>query len=227
MSINKRELETQLSDQPIDFSKLAGVEYHRFNKGDIIIDIGEEPQFICIMLSGKCKRIKYSEKGNELILQTYSKGALLGGVILYSNLISTSKIIAIKTTSCYRIPKTLFLKLLDSNIWLMKKFLDQVIAEHMTLIVNFNSKQDRRTSNSICRFLLDNAKETSDGNLLVGKIYSNAEISRYIGIHKVTAARIISQLIREGAIERTPNGIVLTDVETLQLYAQNKRSMIY
>ena len=109
----------------------------------------------------------------------------------------------------------------------MKKFLDQLIAEHMTLIINFNSKQDGRTPNLICRFLLDNAKETPDGRLLVNKIYSNAEVSRYLGIHKVTAARIISQLRHEGLIERTANGIFLLDVDTLQLYAQNKRTMTY
>lgn len=227
MSTQQATITNQLSDQPIDFSKLEGVEYCRFNKGDVIIDIGEEPQSICIIVNGRCKRIKYSDKGNELILQSYGKGALVGGVILYRDLISTSKIVATKTTFCYRIPKKLFLSLLDKNIWLMKKFLDQLIAEHMTLIINFNSKQDGRTPNLICRFLLDNAKETPDGRLLVNKIYSNAEVSRYLGIHKVTAARIISQLRHEGLIERTANGIFLLDVDTLQLYAQNKRTMTY
>ncbi|MPN61807.1 hypothetical protein SDC9_209551 [bioreactor metagenome] len=66
-----------------------------------------------------------------------------------------------------------------------------------------------------------------NGKLAVRKACTNVEISKFLGIHPVTAARIIKCLIDEKVIIRCRNGLTILDENKLKEYAQETRTMTY
>lgn len=211
----------------MNYGTLAGAMPFVYEKGDCIIHTGEGAEYIYYITEGTCKRIKYSDKGDEIIMTKYRQGDLLCVVMVYSGLPSASEIVANEKVCGYRIPKHSFLDALDHDVAIAKHVIDQVLIEHMSLMQKFRSKQERRSAAFLCQFLLNQAHEKEDGKRIVRKQYNNVEISRYLGIHAVTSARIISALKNEGVIKRTKEGLEITDKEKLTDFAKNKKILKY
>ena len=64
--------------------------------------------------------------------------------------------------------------------------------------------------------------------MLVNKTYSNyGEISKFLGIHKVTVARIMKSLKEKGLIKIDKDGIIILDQEELAEFAQGNKLISY
>jgi CRP/FNR family cyclic AMP-dependent transcriptional regulator len=210
----------------MDFSKLPGATYCRFNKGHYLLKHGEVPEFVYVIVSGRLKRVMINDKGDEMVMERFGRGDLVCIVMVCANIPGASNIIAEKEVYCYKIPKDVFLKEMKTNIELTQKVLDKVIKMHLQLRGLYRYRQEGHTPNYLCSFLLKNAQE-KNGQLILDKSFSNAEIGRLLGIHRVTAARIINKLKHEQILYRNSQGLVLLDIEELKLYAQNKKFLNY
>lgn len=210
----------------MDFSKIPEATYGRFKKGHYLVKQGEVPEYVYAIVSGRLKRVMINDKGDEMIMERFGRGDLVCIVMVCANAPSASNIIVEKEVYCYKIPKDIFLNEMNTNIELMRKVLDKVINMHLQLRGLYRYRQEGHTPNYLCSFLLKNAQE-KNGRLILDKTFTNAEIGRLLGIHRVTAARIINKLKHEQVISRTPEGLVLLDIEELKQYAQNKKFLSY
>ena len=59
------------------------------------------------------------------------------------------------------------------------------------------------------------------------KIYTNVNIAAQLGVHKVTATRIINILQKEGIVERTKKGLLIKDLSRLNEYAIMDKQLKY
>ncbi|MGI6225309.1 MAG: Crp/Fnr family transcriptional regulator [Peptococcales bacterium] len=211
----------------MDFSKLPGVKYCRFKKGHYIVKQGEIPEHVYSIVSGRLKRVITNDKGDEMIMERFGRGDLVCVIMVYANAPGASNIIVERECYCYQIPKAVFLNEMNHNIDLMKKVLNKLIKMHLELRRLYRYRQEGHTPNYLCAFLLKHAKKEKEGRLILDKSITNAEIGRLLGVHRVTAARIINRLQKDGVISRTAEGLELLDTEELTLYAKNQKSLTY
>jgi Mn-dependent DtxR family transcriptional regulator len=79
----------------------------------------------------------------------------------------------------------------------------------------------------LCDLLLSRSIPKEDGYFYLPKIYNNVRIAAYLGVHKVTATRIINVLQKEQVVTRTKDGLQITNPEQLKRYASNQQKLIY
>lgn len=211
----------------MNYDNIEGATFVRLEKGDYIIRSDDYADHYYIVLSGTCHRAKCSDKGDEIIVSTYGKHHIVCAFMAYYNLIANSDIIADDTLCCWRIPREAFNEVIDQDPALMKILLDQIMREHMDLMIKFRSKQEGRTPNLLCQFIVTHAIKNAQGGLYLDKAYSNVKIARHLGVHKVTATRIINRLQKEGIVARTPEGLSILDHPRLLRYANKQEKLTY
>jgi len=211
----------------MDYLNIKGTQFIRFKKGEAVIKSGEIAEFFYIVISGTCHRIRVSDKGDETILYTYRKDNILCAFIAYYHMMAASDIVADNTVYCYKIPREAFLEKMNDDMKLMRIIMEQIMQEHMDLLVNFHGKREGRTPNLLCSFILKNITQNEDGIWYLDKKYSNVKLAQIIGVHKVTATRIVNELQKQGILQRTSIGLVVHDREQLELYALQGKKLRY
>jgi len=210
---------------------MPGVVYCEFKKNDYIIRQGEKVDSIYYLVSGTCYRTIVTEKGDEIIYGVKESRndlihSLLGVLVLYTDGISTNQFIARSKCCCYKIPKEVFFQYVKDKPDILTKLLYLAMWELRELAGSFQARQEGKVANRLCKLLLKNA-QTTQGKRLIDKRLSNSEISRFLGIHKVTVARILRVLKDEGIIDKQKEGIIILDESRLEKYAKAETTMDY
>ncbi|MCO1600693.1 Crp/Fnr family transcriptional regulator [Desulfosporosinus nitroreducens] len=215
----------------MDLLKMPGVVYCEFKKKSYIIRQGEKVDSIYYLVSGTCYRTAITEKGDEIIYGVKESNnnliySLLGVLVLYSDGISTNQFVARSNCCCYKIPKEVFFQYVQDKPEILTQMLYMAMWELRELAGSFQARQEGKVANRLCNLLLKNA-QTNQGKRLIDKGYSNSEISRFLGIHKVTVARILRVLKEEGIIDKQKEGIIILDEKRLENYAKAEKMMDY
>lgn len=211
----------------MDYSKIEGATFVRFKKGDCLVHAGEKPNCFYIVASGCCYRNRTEENGNDTIGSVYTKGSIICALMSYRDIVPKSDIIADSTVCCWKIPRQNFIDAMHVFPELTQALLNQIIDEHLELSSQFFGRKNGETSNLLSEFLLTHAKTKDDGFAYVDKSYTNVKIASYLGVHKVTATRIINVLQKENVIARTSNGLQIVNEAQLQAYASGAQKLKY
>jgi len=215
------------------FRDLPGVTQCRFKRGDYLIRDGESVDYLYYLLRGTVYREAVTDAGRERILSSKASGniveSLVGILILYRRPeegISHNDFIAHTNCNCYRIPKDVCINYLRRHPELLEDVVRTAMDEYIRLMTLFQAKEDGCVAGKLCALLLERGRQTEQG-LLVSKKVTNVEISKFLSVHKVTVARILRALKEEGAVERTADGLLLTNIEKLQRYAEHQIELKY
>lgn len=211
----------------MDYSKIPGATYICFKKGEYLIRSGDTSNYFFLIMSGSCRRLKFTYKGDELIMANYAKNNIACAFMAYYDIPSASDIVATELCCCWKIPRNSFLEAMKHEQHLMKLLLEQIMQEYFDLSIRFRLMQEGQTPNLLCRFLLSHSHKDADGQLLIDKSFSNTVIANHLGIHKVTATRIINVLQKEDIISRTKDGLIIQNLEKLNDYIHNNKKMVY
>ena len=211
----------------MDYSKIKGATFVRFKKNDFLIRSGEIADSFFVVVSGQCYRMRFEENGIDSIQATYSKGHIVGAVLAYREIIAKSDIVAGNTLCCWKIPRQNFIDALDTSPELNKELLTQLMDEYLQLSTHYFKRKNGETPVMLCDLLLSRSIPKEDGYFYLPKIYNNVRIAAYLGVHKVTATRIINVLQKEHVVTRTKDGLQITNPEQLKRYASNQQKLIY
>lgn len=211
----------------MDYSKIKGATFVRFKKNECIVHAGDQPDYFYMVASGYCHRVRFEENGNDIIRTVYSKDNIVCALMAYRNVVPKSDIVADTTLCCWKIPRESFLEELEHNSELSKQLLNQIIDEYLDLSAQFFGRKNGETPKLLCKFLMNHARKHDDGFLYMDKSYNNVKIAAHLGVHKVTATRIINALQKEQVLTRTKEGLQITNPEQLQYYASGKNILKY
>lgn len=215
----------------MDLLKMPGVVYCEFEKNSYIIQQGEKVDYLYYLVSGSCQRIALTEKGNEMIYGVKESNDMLRSllgvlIIFYRNETSTSSFIATSKCSCYKISKETFMEYVKDKPELLIQLVHMAMLELQELNNTFQARHEGKQANRLCGFLLHEAQIKQD-KLVVDKHLTNVAISRFLGIHKVTVAKILKVLKDEGIIIKENGVIFICDEKKLLKYANAEIPMGY
>lgn len=134
----------------------------------------------------------------------------------------------IAKTACilYRIPSQIFLDYMNHNIDFSNYLTQRLAHNYSTTLAHLKQMQEDSVVSGICRLLLHMGMPTEDG-ILIPKMFTYSEIANYLGIHEVTASRVIGRLKQSSLLERTPSGLLIKDPDTLESIIQNPDEFKY
>lgn len=214
----------------MELLKMDGVVKCEFEKGSYIIRQGDKMDSLYYLVSGTCYRTLITERGDEIIYGIKESNnyihSMLGVLTLFSNGISAYHFIAKSKCCCYKIPKEAFFQYVQDDADILSQLLHMATDNIRELVDSLQARNEGKVGNRLCKFLLSNAQDMQ-GVLLVSKGYSNATISKFLGIHKVTVAKILRALKEEGIIRKGKDGIVILNENKLTGYANDEKIIDY
>lgn len=205
-----------------------------FKKNMILFqsDYKMETPYIYYLIDGICALTGNSYYGKEHVLLYFMSGSLIGINQFLdgfgSNLFSYSTPTGVTKTECtlYRIPVSVVLDLLETNLEFNKYIVNTLSKYYHLTLAHLKQIQEDNAATVICRFLLSMSEKKEEG-FVVARFFTYEEISKYLGVHIVTAGKIISRLQQLGYIKRISSGILIQDETALKELISNCESFRY
>lgn len=215
-------------------AELTSFPVVHFRKGDSIFDYDENPgEFVYYLAEGYAMRQVTTIAGEEIFFEEYHPGktvyALLGPYILYTTIppMNGNTMVAQTDITAYKLTAIEFDAFLDHHPEVMKELLRRLTAEYTMLMNNFIAKQKGQAAPRVAGFILERASER-DGELVLSRCSSVSDIARFLGMHRITANKIILALRHAGAITyNDDNELVITNAQLLEEFAQSERKIDY
>lgn len=82
---------------------------------------------------------------------------------------------------------------------------------YRNVLDHYALNQDDSAVIRLCYLLDEQSFPDADGRLLLDSCFSYSELSKYLGVHDVTVARIMSTLKKQGIIEKEGHRTFLKD----------------
>lgn len=214
-----------------DIEKLPDVRFAKIKKGTIFIKQGDPVEYVYCITKGYFYRIMTTIKGDEVIYSIKSASnnlaeSLIGVFYLYGSQssrthcgrLSLTDFVAMTDCEGYLIPKETFYQLAQYDPELLGCLLDTALDEYAQLIQNYQSHQEQSVANRLCRLLLEYS-EPNDDNSSRLVLVKNVDLAGFLGVHKVTVARIIKSLKEQHIVERDNHDLRIVNVPLLEEYA--------
>lgn len=177
--------------------------------GMLVCPEGSRVQFLVIMLSGRASSILVGENGDQVILDFYVPGDIIGEMSLSDDVFYMSNIITIKASEVMFISRQAVLEVIRKDMQLALD-LAQVSAERMNhLQARLCSLALENGPQRIITFIRELAEklgiEEPDG-LFIDWNLSHQTIASACGLTRETVSRLIHNLTDKGMLTRERNG---------------------
>ena len=215
-------------------AELTSYPIVHFRKGDSIFEYEDNPgQYVYYVVDGYAMRQVTTIAGEEIFFEEYHPGktvySLLGPYVLYTTVLPTNgnTMVAMSDITAHKLTAIEFDAFLDHHPEVMKELLRRLTAEYTTLMNNFIAKQKGQAAPRVASFILERAKNVN-GHLILPRCSSASDIARFLGMHRITANKIILALRHAGAITyNDDNNLEITDTALLEEFAQGTRKIDY
>lgn len=218
-------------------AELTSYPLAHFHKGDNILPFDDNENatpYVYYMIEGHAMRQVTTIAGEEIFFEEYHPGktvyALLGPYLLYAATIMPANVnamVALTDVTAHQLTAIEFDAFLDRHPEVMKELLCRLTSEYTTLMNNFVAKQKGQAAPRVAGFILERANEI-DGRLIFSRCCSVSDIARFLGMHRITANKIILALRHAGAIAYNDDNVLeILDPELLEEFAQGIRKIDY
>lgn len=202
-----------------------------FKKGETILRQGERTEYLYLLKSGSCYRYLFTDKGDTIIYEIKKPDGTLNsliGVLTMYNQEDASHFTFVARTKCecLCIPAGDFVKWAADKPTVQNELVCLAMTYYNELRIAYQSHQEGRIANRLCRILLD-CSAYSESGLVITKKYNFSEMAAMLGIHPVTVSRIIRSLCEERILIKEPDALRIANMEKLLRYASNKEPLIY
>lgn len=218
----------------MEAERFKGAVLQYYDKGKVLIRQGEPVTHLYYLVKGTVYREVVTPDGYETIPSVKtaaSKGlpSLVGVLALFTgneNLVSNSSFITQSSCTCYKIPKDSVLEYLKANPDELIRVVELAMKEHASLFQLLVMRNEGQVANRLCKLLMDRCA-LKDGRYLVVGQNTNVDLAKFLGVHKVTVARIIRQLKEEGVIARHGSVISILKPDLMREYAECRQQLKY
>lgn len=215
-------------------AELTSFPVVHFRKGDNIFEYDENPgAYVYYLTEGYAMRQVTTIAGEEIFFEEYHPGktvyALLGPYVLYTTVqpLNGNTMVAQTDITAHKLTGIEFDAFLDHHPEVMKELLRRLTAEYTMLMNNFIAKQKGQAAPRVASFILERATE-KNGQLSLSRCSSVSDIARFLGMHRITANKIVLALRHAGAITyNDDNVLVVTNPTLLEEFARGERKIDY
>lgn len=218
-------------------AELTSYPLVHFHKGENILpadDTESANMAVYYIIEGHAIRQVTTIAGEEIFFEEYHPGktvyALLGPFRLYKPDImptNANDMMALTDVTAHQLTAIEFDAFLDRHPKVMKELLHRLTDEYAMLMNNFVAKQKGQAAPRVAGFILERAREV-DGKLIFSRCCSVSDIARFLGMHRITANKIVLALRHAGAITYNDENVLeILDPDLLQEFAQGIRKIDY
>ncbi|MBU2927392.1 Crp/Fnr family transcriptional regulator [Winogradskyella psychrotolerans] len=180
-----------------------------FQKSDIIIDIGQDLNFIPLLIKGNIKVLREDAHGDELLLYVLESGDTCAMSLTCCMVKSVSKIRAVadEDTTVIMIPIDYMKLWFNSNESWRNFILQSYQIRFDEMLETIDTLAFMKMDERLFKYLTDHVKLTASTSLEI----THQEIAEDLNTSRVVISRLLKQLERENKIELGRNKILVLD----------------
>lgn len=204
----------------------------KFKKGELLRSFIDDQHYVYYLVEGSCMRQATTSAGEELFFEEYAAGdsvyALAGPYMNFvtSEVTINAELVALSPVVAHQISDEEFDAFLERHPSVMRELLQRIVNEYTLLMNNFIAKQKGQAAPRVASFIIERAEKVDD-QYVFSRFCSVADIARFLGMHRITANKIILALRSAGCIAYNDNSIEITDMDMLREFANGNRKIDY
>jgi CRP/FNR family cyclic AMP-dependent transcriptional regulator len=208
---------------PVELEALAKVaEEREFTRDQSIFSVNEPPDGLYLVANGRVKVCLSSAEGKELILATLGGGQFFGEMALLDDAPRSASVIAQLPTTCYRIRRDDFHRLLETHPSMARKLLRELSLRLRRANAQMESLVTLDVVGRMARYFIDLARQHGQllGNGWVAvRRPTHQDIASSIGTSRETVTRLMNDLeqrglvVNEGKMSYLPEEVLRVETE--------------
>lgn len=205
---------------PEDRERIAAAGFVRhYERGDIILAEGDEPDLFVTVMTGHVKVFKQTAAGKDMILDLFGPGDPLGAVAVYEGRAYPASAGAMEPTTCLLIERKAFFQLLEQHPTLVRGLLTGLTLRMVELTNRLSDLTGGHIDARFARMFLklaDHIGRPERGGIFIPMALSRQELADLTGTTIETGIRIMSRWGKDEVLRTERDGFVVLDRNALE-----------
>lgn len=211
----------------IDWScVISGLTPKKYNKNEVVFCQNCVSEYVYLVKDGRIRLDIYSESGEEKTLYIADKGTLIGELSPIDGLPNICHATAATDSSLFLIPKSAFIRQLQSNNRFASDLLYLYTIKMRSLVDDIKQLSFNDSYYRVCDALVHLARQyathTAEGYKLNIK-FTHQEMGSLKGLSRVSVSNIISDLTSKGIIKKENGYLIIKDMDAILDYLKDKK----
>ena len=201
-------------------------QWFHYNAHDMIIDRDSDSRDLFLVVAGRVRVVNYSATGREIAFDEIEAGGFFGELAALDGLPRSATVVALTTTTVATMSPTLFEDLVNAyprTSFRVMRAMAHMVRQASERIMDLSTLG---AHNRVQAEILREARAHADGDntASICPIPVHSDIASRVSTTRETVARVLSELARDGIVERKRDTLLIKDVERLGRMVETLRS---
>ncbi len=204
--------------KPATLKKIESqVVFKRFAAQEQIIDRQSETSDVFFVIDGDVRVVNYSLSGREITLDDLPQGGYFGELAAIDGAPRSASVMALTDCLVASLPQEQFLDLLEKQPSIALEVMKTLTGIIRTATDRIMDLSTLAANNRVHADLLRMARGHTDGSneAAISPIPTHSDIASRASTTRETVARVLSDLAKNGVVERRKEALVVLDVKQL------------
>lgn len=190
-----------------------------FHENELILDYEDSSSDVLFILSGKVRVLYRSPMGREVILADLGDGHFFGELSAIDSQGRSANVTALQRSEICILPQGIFIEMATTVPSIAKSILDILVARIRALDLRFSEMSVMKTNERLYAELLRlaNPRRGHEGQVIISPPPFHHHLAGRIGCRREVVSRELSKLMKEGIVEKSRGGLVITDQAELRV----------
>lgn len=191
--------------------------WRTFETHELIVDYGDESNDVLFIISGQVRVLMSSAYGRHVILNHLDKGDFFGEMSAIDGRSRSASVIALFNSEICVMPGEVFMEIATTVPLIARRTLEKLTDRVRTINERLAEQAFLTARQRLCAELLRQSRPRSGhpGQRIVSPPPIQEDLANLISSRREVVSRELSALTRDGVMERSRGGLILTDVDEL------------
>ncbi|WP_316979791.1 Crp/Fnr family transcriptional regulator [Shumkonia mesophila] len=201
--------------------------FKTFRAGTQVFDRQADTRDVFFVVRGRVRIVNYSMSGREITLDDIGAGGHFGELAAIDSQPRSAAVLAVEDSLIVALPQRHFVEALEKYpsiaLRVMKRLARMVRASTERIMDLSTLAANNRVQAELLRQARDTVKD--DNTAVIAPIPVHSDIASRVSTTRETVARVLSDLTRQGILERTRDSLIIRDVERLEEMVEEVRGL--
>lgn len=208
-----------LADVPEDVVAWAVEQcrWRSYEAHELIVDYGDESNEVLFIITGQVRVLMSSAYGRHVILNHLDRGDFFGEMSAIDRRSRSASVVALYTSEICSMPGDVFVKIATTVPSIAKLTMEKLTERVRTINERLAEQAFLTARQRLCAELLRQSRPRANhaDQRIVSPPPIQEDLANLISSRREVVSRELSALVKDGVIERSRGGLILTDVEGL------------
>lgn len=201
--------------------------FKTFRAGMQVFDRQADTRDVFFVVRGRVRIVNYSMSGREITLDDIGAGGHFGELAAIDSQPRSAAVLAVEDSLIVALPQRHFIEALEKYpsiaLRVMTRLARMVRASTERIMDLSTLAANNRVQAELLRQAHDTVKD--DNTAVITPIPVHSDIASRVSTTRETVARVLSDLTRQGILERTRDSLVIRDVGRLEEMVEEVRGL--